>query len=236
MTMPRVGLAFVVGSCWLAGCATAPKESPTAPEAPPSTTEREPIPTEGSSPAAGAPLTLPEVRDIAEQPLNICAHRPVQVREEFWEDGGPKVREEVVVDDEGNYIRHGATVHWWSSGNKKLEMTWNCGVKAGTKRTWWEGGERWSEGSFLDGKDHGTWTMWYPDGTKAREFTLDRGAWHGPFTQWYPNGQKQLELEFVNGLQQGPLTRWDQEGNIIYQVDYVDGEEQPMPVAAPPSG
>ncbi len=158
-----------------------------------------------------------------------CDERTVEVIGEDYAEGKPRYRDEVVRDDEGNYVRHGVSTIWWENGEKKLELHYVCGVKHGPKRAWWEDGAVWSSGGFYKGKDHGTWIVWDPDGTKARQYHLIEGKWHGFFTIWYPNGQKKMEVEFVDGRQQGLMTLWDDQGTTLRTIEYVDGHEQPMP-------
>lgn len=205
MTMPRLGLALIAGCYWLGGCAASP-----------------------SGENAASDTQRPAIEDTGDAE-GLCEGRPVEVLEEYWEDGSPKIREEVVMGDDGEYILHGTTTHWWQDGQKKMELSFNCGLRHGPKRTWWPNGEPWAVGHTVNGKDHGTWTVWHQDGEKEREFHLDHGVWDGPFTVWHPNGQKKLEFEFVRGLQQGRLTMWDEHGNVVKGVDFVDGQEQPMP-------
>ncbi len=160
---------------------------------------------------------------------SMCEGRPVEVAEEFAEDGVLLRREHYVVDDNGEQIAHGLTEFFWENGQKKLSITYNCGYKNGMKRTWYRDGSKWSEGGHVDGLEDGRWTTWYQDGTKMREFTLKRGAWHGLHTLWHPNGMKKMEVQYVDGLRQGPFTIWDPAGTVLKRIDYVDGIEQPMP-------
>ena len=158
-----------------------------------------------------------------------CDERTVEVIGDDYAEGKPVYRDEVVRDDEGNYVRHGVSTTWWESGKKKLELNYVCGVKHGPKRTWWENGAVWSLGGFYNERDHGTWIVWDPDGAKTRQYNLIKGKWHGFFTIWYPNGQKKMEVEFVDGRQQGLMTLWDDQGTTLRTIEYVDGHEQPMP-------
>ena len=205
MTMPRLGLALIIGCGWLGGCASSP---------------------DGGTVAADAQKPEAHVASDAPSP---CADLPAEVFEEYHEDGSVKVREEAVIGEDGEPILHGTVTHWWPNGQPKLELSFDCGVKDGTKRTWWPSGQLWSVGQTIDGKDHGTWTTWDENGTKLREFSLEHGVWHGPYGVWHPNGQKKLEFRFINGVRQGRMTMWDEQGNLVREVDYIDGEEQPMP-------
>jgi len=164
-----------------------------------------------------------------ESPPTWCDGLPVETLEEKWPDGKIKSRRQVVRDKEGNAIPHGLTTQMWESGEKKLEITFQCGVKHGPRLAWHRDGKQWSVGQYVNGKDDGTWTEWYADGTKAQEFTLHLGAWVGAHIRWHTNGKKRSEIHYQNGLRQGPLLFWNEEGDLIARVDFVDGVEQPTP-------
>ncbi|MBU0717375.1 MAG: toxin-antitoxin system YwqK family antitoxin [Planctomycetes bacterium] len=207
MTALRLTGTLLVALSCIAGCATSPSD-------------KKPTP---AQPVADSPPTTTDA------PAEWCAGRPVEVLEEYWDDGSPSVREEVVVDDDGEYVRHGQTTHWYQNGQKKLEIRFNCGLRHGKKEAWYADGAPWSVGYFVNDRDDGTWTVWHPDGTKAREYNMREGAWHGPFATWHPNGQPQLKGEYVAGLQQGVWVMWDEQGNVLKQAEYIDGKEQPLP-------
>jgi len=181
-----------------------------------------------SSAAATAPMT-----QVNHDPPTWCKGLPVEVEETRSDDGTLQVQRSVVKDKDGNSVPHGPTVRFYQSGEKKLEINYQCGVKHGVRTAWYRDGTKWSEGWYVNDLDNGTWTEWYPDGEKSQAFTMHYGAWNGVHTQWYPDGGKKRELHYVNGVIQGPLVFWDDVGAVLASIDFVDGREQPTPQGRP---
>lgn len=150
-----------------------------------------------------------------------------EVHEEYYPDGGLKIRVEGFLNGDGELVPHGARTLYWENGQKKYEEHYVQGMRHGTRSAWYESGQLRSEGRYVNGGEDGTWTEWYPDGRKMREIGFDNGAFHGTHTQWHPNGQKKLQFDWVKGKRQGTMTLWDEDGNVASQVEYVDDVVQP---------
>ncbi len=166
---------------------------------------------------------------VDHNPPTWCEGLAVEVEETRSDDGTLQMRRSVVKDTDGNAVPHGPTVRFYDSGEKKLEINYQCGVRHGLRTAWYRDGTKWSEGRYVNDLDHGIWTEWFPDGKKSQEFTMHYGAWDGPHLQWYPNGVKKREVRYVRGVIQGPLTFWNDAGAILASIDFVDGKEQPTP-------
>jgi len=151
----------------------------------------------------------------------------VDVKEEKWPDGTPKLRSEGRIDENGEFVRHGTTVEWHKNGQKKSERHFREGIQQGTHETWHDNGQLSAKGAYMEGVEDGIWTVWYSNGHKQREWTLVRGSFQGPFTEWYANGKKKSEVQYVAGKRQGPMLVWDEDGSLQLKTDYVDGVEQP---------
>ncbi len=211
MRSTQVGVAVIVVSSWVAGCAA-------------------PAATTGTMVGGAEASTGPPATDADDAKPMSCDTLPVETVSDVTPEG-TRVEKQVVHSGDGTPILHGTTTHWWASGHKKLELHHDCGLKHGLKQAWHEDGTLWNQGAYRFGKSHGTWTEWYPNGLKSQEFTLNDGAWHGVQTAWYPNGTKRLEMHWVDGQRQGFYSIWDEEGVLRRQVEFVDGEMQPMPVS-----
>ncbi len=181
-----------------------------------------------AEPAADEP-TKPEVAAAPVRDRKECVGKPVVTLEERTPDGVLFRKYEVVKMADGTDVQHGLNILYFPTGQKKLEVSYDCGVAHGPRVAWYEDGSSRSQGENIDGKNHGVWTVWFPDGTKSQEFTMDHGAWHGTYTTWHSNGQKRMQVQYVNGLQQGPLQQFDESGAMVRSVDQVDGVPQPMP-------
>ncbi|UCE60996.1 MAG: toxin-antitoxin system YwqK family antitoxin [Phycisphaerales bacterium] len=230
MTTPRCTMAAFVGLCWLFGC-VAPTNGPDANTVRGRQTSQTPEDEGKASAPTDAEVGATHESDTQ---TDVCKGRQIQRVEESWDDGTPKLWQEIVVDENGNQVPHGLTTQFWDNGQKKLEMQYDCGVRHGPRHSWYEDGSQWAVGEFLNGKDHGTWTVWYSDGSKSQEFTMIEGAWHGKHTVWHPNGKVRSEVVWDHGRRQGPVRYWDEYGNLIKEDHYVDNIRQPMPRPAPP--
>lgn len=210
MTTVRISVMAFIGACAMGACAAPANHG-------------------GSRDVAPTATTTAQTAKVDLNPPTWCEGLAVEIEETRSDDGTLQLRRPVVKDKEGNSVPHGPTVRWYESGEKKLEVKYQCGVKHGVRTAWYRDGTKWSEGAYVNGLDHGIWTEWFPDGKKAQAFTMHYGAWHGPHTQWYPNGAKKREVRYVNGLIQGPLTFWNDTGAVLASIDFVDGKEQPTP-------
>ncbi len=187
-----------------------------------------------ASPRPGGPASRPKE---SEKPAPSAAaddanSRPpvsgdvTQVGEERWENGKLKVREEMKLDDEGEWILHGLVEHFWEAGEKKLAIYYKDGVPHGSKKAWYPNGQVYTNGAFVDGREDGVWTTFYLDGRKEAEWGMKLGAWDGPETRWHPNGQKAMHGVWVAGRQTGFFTKYDEEGKIIGEIDYGNPAEK----------
>jgi len=236
MTVRRLFVTLIV-STWACALSTAQEEKKDAPASAPPAEPMQivadpappPMAAPESPPAMTPPDAVAEPKGSDESPPTWCDGLPVETFEEKWPDGKIKSRQQVVRNKEGEAVSHGLSTQMWESGEKKLEITFHCGVKHGPRRAWHHDGKNWSVGAYVNGRDDGTWTEWYADGTKAQEFTLRRGVWVGNHTAWHTNGKKRSELHYEDGIRQGPLLFWDEAGVLMARVDFADGVEQPTP-------
>ncbi len=151
----------------------------------------------------------------------------IEIKEELWGDGTPRMRREGITLEDGTFVSHGLTTLYWDSGKKKTQITFVDGVRHGPRFSWYQNGALWIEGEFVDGGENGTWTSWYPDGTKASERNFDHGAFHGRWTEWHRSGKMKDQFSYVKGKIQGTRTIWDEDGNMIRKMEYHDGEPLP---------
>jgi len=227
MSVRPAHMVLLAGVCCLYGCA-ASTQGPNANVVRPS---REAA--QAAAPSDERPSAAESDAEVAGTDAGhpaACDGKPIERVEEYWADGTLKIREEVVIDEDGAQIPHGLTTYFWENGNKKSELSFNCGVQDGPRQTWFDDGQPWSAGEYINGKEHGLWTLWYQTGAKAQQFSMTHGAWDGAQTFWYPDGRKKMEVVWVKGKRQGPLRIWDSEGKLVSQQDYVDGIAQPTPM------
>lgn len=177
---------------------------------------------------ADSPDRMPK-RAASEAPAANAAQAEdeVAIREETYENGRPKVREEGYLDENGEFVRNGMRTTWYENGQKQSETGYVDGVKEGPERTWYRGGQQWGEGGHKNGKADGTWIVWHRNGFKAKEWHIEEGVWNGPYRTWHLNGEPRMERIYVSGRMQGPFTVWDDEGNVVNTGTFVDDVVQP---------
>lgn len=190
-------------------------------------------PTAGEVAAPGTPAAAESASSeepvAAERDRRACDGLTVLNLEERTAEGVLFRQYQAVKGADGAEIMHGKNTLYYPNGQKKLEVSYACGVAHGPRLAWYEDGKSRSQGENIDGKNHGVWTVWFPDGTKSQEFTMDHGVWHGTYTTWHSSGQKRMQVEYVRGLQQGPLQQFGEDGVLLKSVDQVNGIPQPMP-------
>lgn len=154
--------------------------------------------------------------------------RTIEVQETNWPGGNRETRIDGYKDKEGNFIRHGVSLGWYDSGQKRMEIHFADGVEHGLRTVWYETGQMWSQGHYVHGREDDVWTAWWANGFKQREWHMILSKWHGTFTEWHQNGEKKIQFEYRDGKKQGPFTIWDEQGNVFRKGTYVDNVEQPL--------
>lgn len=177
---------------------------------------------------ADSPDRMPK-RAQSEPPSTAAApaEDEVAIREENYENGRPKVREEGYLNEDGEFVRNGMRTTWYENGQKQSETAYVDGIEEGPQRTWYRGGQQWGEGGHKNGKADGTWIVWHRNGFKAKEWHIEEGVWNGPYRTWHLNGEPRMERIYVSGRMQGPFTVWDEEGNVVNTGTFVDDVVQP---------
>lgn len=176
---------------------------------------------------ADSPDRMPKRTEGEATPGAAAAANEAAVREETYENGRPRVREEGYLNEEGEFVRNGMRTTWYENGQKQSETAYVDGAKEGPERTWYRGGQQWGEGGYKNGKADGTWIVWHRNGFKAKEWRIEEGVWNGPYRTWHLNGEPRMERIYVSGRMQGPFTVWDEEGNVVNTGTFVDDVVQP---------
>jgi len=71
-----------------------------------------------------------------------------------------------IGDEENPYT--GKIVAKYENGNKKWEVNYKNGIKAGIQIDWYANGEKMLEGVYINGKKEGTWSKWDNEGKKTK--------------------------------------------------------------------
>jgi hypothetical protein len=116
---------------------------------------------------------------------------------------------QVILDAEGNYVKHGKSVAYYENGQKAGEMWYQQDKPNGPEFSWHENGKKKMRGQSAGGLATGKWT------------------------EWYDNGQKQSEGEYASGERNGVWTFWEPSGSVKEAVEYRMGQK--MSVAENPA-
>lgn len=143
-----------------------------------------------------------------------------QVGETHWDNGKLQRREEMKLDDDGEWILDGKVEDFWENGSPKLEMFYKDGLPHGPKTAWFPNGQVYHKGQFVNGREDGVWVTYFADGSKQAELHLNNGAIDGEEIRWHQNGKKAMYGRWVKGKQVGYFTFWDEEGKILRETDY----------------
>jgi antitoxin component YwqK of YwqJK toxin-antitoxin module len=111
-----------------------------------------------------------------------------EIVEEFYEDGRPKSRAEVIRTPEDALVKNGRWTFWDETGQLRVAGYYRGGKPGGRWRYWHANGQLYAEGYFDDGKLHGPWTQWDERGQKRFQGKFEQGRLHGPASAWWDNG------------------------------------------------
>lgn len=235
----RITLSFVlIGIISVASCQASGNSKPAAAEAghaarveeAPPPARMEPAPKVEAPPEPSKPVVA-EKEPKAEKPGDVIRESGeiTQVGEGFWDNGELKVREEMKLDEDGEWILHGKVQHFWENGAKKLEMFYREGLPHGSKTVWYPDGQVYHTGQYIEGREHGVWLTYFPSGAKQSELNLNLGAFDGPEIRWHENGNKAMYGVWNKGKQTGFFTFWSEDGKINREVDYGPPPEPAAP-------
>ena len=123
----------------------------------------------------------------------------VEIVEQYWADGTPRLRKELVPGPNGKLINHGTYARWHKNGSKAYEATFVRGKKEGIAILWHENGRKWAEEHYLDGQKHGPRYVWDENGTKRKEEHFFEGKPHGTWAVWNDKGRIKSLVHFEHG-------------------------------------
>lgn len=126
----------------------------------------------------------------------------LQVIEEHWPDGRPRLRKEALSGPNGALVNHGTYTRWFDNGNQEYEAT------------------------YVHGELHGVATAWHQNGRKWTEQHYDHGVRHGARRNWDQSGRLRGEEHFVKGKPHGTWTIWKADGSVKWQGRFDHGKPE----------
>lgn len=110
-----------------------------------------------------------------------------------------RARRQVVLDADGNWVKHGLAEAWYPSGQKAGEMYFSNNLPEGKQVCWHENGVKMLVGESVGGLAHGHWIEWYDNGQKQSEGDYQRGERHGLWQFWAETGSLAESIEYRGG-------------------------------------
>lgn len=126
--------------------------------------------------------------------LGACQPFEIQVVEDFYQDGSPKMVMDYLVKNADSIPVHEIQYH--EDGSKLLE------------------------GNYVDGLRDGEWLSWYPDGRIWSKGYFSQGERSGKSWVYHPNGQLYMKGSYEKGEKIGLWLVFDEEGNVIGKNDF----------------
>jgi hypothetical protein len=115
-----------------------------------------------------------------------------ETRTETWPDGTQRAEYEIVLDLDGEPVKHGPYRAFHPVGTLAAEGAFARGAESGPWVLYHANGARAAEGRFADGMESGRWRTFRPDGAIESEGSYVRGARNGRWTFWRADGSKDL--------------------------------------------
>ncbi len=105
-------------------------------------------------------------------------------------------------------------VEFHANGKRRLEATYQSGVRQGPFKTYYDGGRVAQEGTFLDDEPSGPLTTYHPTGEIKLQTTLAKGQPTGAVRELYASGQPAAEVTYVDGKPNGAVKFYYPSGKV----------------------
>lgn len=126
--------------------------------------------------------------------LASCQPKEIQVIEQIYEDGSPKIVFDYLLKRGDSIALHEVQYH--NDGSILLE------------------------GDYQNGLREGEWISWYPDGTVWSKGYFRKGKRSGKSWAYHPNGKLYMKGSYEEGKKIGPWLVYDEEGNVIANKEF----------------
>lgn len=149
-----------------------------------------------------------------------------------------KIQRHVTLDDEGNYINHGAWKWWTEAGSLRAAGEYRHSLRHGSWTQWLDRGDAemlsqppfnnfqapfTSHAQFREGQLDGTWMIFDSGQRQCAEIELAGGTRHGKTTLWHRSGQVYYRAEFDRGALVGHLQQTNPSGELRLVGQYLAG-------------
>lgn len=194
---------------------------------------------------APASLPVPLLSDVAATDYSEVKTEPgvtgeVELVRERYLDGKVRIERQVTLNNDGNYVNHGAWKMYSQAGDVIAEGQYTFGERTGLW-TRWNGRKDSSifnefpynnfkapfmaQATFANGKMDGDWVITDANDRKVMSVTFKDGQRNGPATTWLPNGKILKQMTYQNGIPVGDLLEINKAGEIARTATFEEGRK-----------
>jgi antitoxin component YwqK of YwqJK toxin-antitoxin module len=163
----------------------------------------------------------------------------VELVQQFYSDGSPRIAKHVALDPNGNYVNHGEYQEWTEKGDLIVSGQYEMGKQKGLWVRFCDANSSklfasepykkfkapfQSTVEFVDGKMNGVWTIADKDDKKVSEIQLVAGKRSGRAVWYHPTGSVLWQSEYQDGLLNGNFIEKDATGKVTRQIQYLNGQ------------
>jgi antitoxin component YwqK of YwqJK toxin-antitoxin module len=193
-----------------------------------------------------ATLPIPLLSDISATEYAEVKAEPgvageVELVRERYLDGKVRIERQVTLNNEGNYVNHGAWKMYSPTGDVVAEGQYNFGERNGMW-TRWNGRKDsptlnefpyrdfkapfMSQATFTNGKLDGDWIITDANDRKVSIISFKNGLRNGPATTYLPTGKIMAQTTYQNAIPIGDLLEVNKTtGELARAATYEDGHK-----------
>jgi hypothetical protein len=123
----------------------------------------------------------------------------------------------VLDGNPGLTIKHGPSIEWYTSGQKKEAGSYLSNQRFGEWTSWYESGIIARQGHYKNDSEDGRWIEFHPSGLQSAEGARVNGRESGEWVYWADGDNTRTEGAWSNGQQDGVWTDFDSAGTPVRQ-------------------
>jgi antitoxin component YwqK of YwqJK toxin-antitoxin module len=193
-----------------------------------------------------ATLPIPLLSDIAATEYEEVKAEPgvvgeVELVRERYLDGKVRIERQVTLNNDGNYVNHGAWKMYSPNGDVVAEGQYHFGERTGLWTRWTGRKDSasfseapfnhfkapfMSQANFANGKLDGDWIITDANDRKVMLISFKDGLRNGPATTWATNGKVLNQITYLNGIPVGDQLEINTKtGELARTATYEDGRK-----------
>jgi antitoxin component YwqK of YwqJK toxin-antitoxin module len=145
-------------------------------------------------------------------------------RIQHFEDGQVRSRGQLKRLEDGREVLHGNWREYYSTGQVRVEGTYNEGRRTGQWREWHRNERLAAEYTYNDDSLEGEYRRWHTSGRRAVERFYQNGLRQGHWREWHRNGTLAVSRHYNEGNPVGIWTTWHPDGSRHTYGNHEDGQ------------